>query len=83
MNVAVITHTGYDKYLFEVPAGIKLSEGDPVLVRSCKGESNGKCLYDSFEIDGVALEALVAAMGAKLPLAPVIGQYACVRFINV
>lgn len=73
MNVAIITHNGYDKFLFSVPDEVQLKKGEKVLCQTKKGEAHGECVFDSFEVEGTALVAITAVMGAKLPLKPVIG----------
>lgn len=76
MNIAVIKHqpNASVHYLFSVPDGVKLKAGDLVMCQTSRGEAYGWLAYDSFEVEGAALEALCRAHGAK-HLKPIIGVY--------
>ena len=74
MNIVFIRHFDDRQYLFEVPESIKLKEGDRVMVRNRRGEVYGICTCDSFELKGSPLKAVVVAVGATLPLKPVVGR---------
>ena len=52
MNAVFIRHFDNRQYLFEVPENIKLKEGDRVMVRNRRGEVDGICTCDSFELEG-------------------------------
>lgn len=80
MNLAIIAHDNCRKFLFQVPGHVHLKEGDRVICKTKRGESDGTCLYDSFTLDGPALDVLISEMGAKKPLAPVIGEYQKVMY---
>ena len=83
MNIAVIKHTPDNdfctKYLFSVPEGVKLRAGDTVMCKTKYGEAYGWLVYDSFEVEGTALQALLNAFGAK-ELQPIIGVYELSEF---
>ncbi len=73
-TVVVVKHFGDNgHYLFSVPEGKKLKEGDTVMVRNKRGEATAKCVCDSFAVGESVLKALAVKYGATLPLAPVIG----------
>lgn len=73
-TVVVVKHFGDNgHYLFSVPEGRELKEGDAVMVRNKKGDTTAKCVCDSFAVSEGVLKALSAKYGAVLPLAPVIG----------
>lgn len=76
MNIAVIKHqpNAGAHYLFSVPEGVKLKAGDLVMCQTRHGEAYGWLAYDSFEVEGAALEALCRAHGAKT-LKPIVGIY--------
>lgn len=78
MNIAVIKHNPQGpvihKYLFSVPEGVKLKAGDTVMCQTRHGEAFGWLVYDSFEVEGTALDALLNAYGAGI-LQPIIGVY--------
>lgn len=76
MNLAIIKHDNNPrKFLFQVPDHVYLKKGDRVICKTCFGESDGTCVYDSFTLDGLALDIFISVMGAKKPLAPIIGEY--------
>lgn len=81
MNIAVIKHqpNAGAHYLFSVPAGVKLKAGDLVMCQTRHGEAYGWLAYDSFEVEGAALEALCRAHGAKT-LKPIVGVYELASF---
>ena len=81
MNLAIIKHDNdYRKFLFSVPDHVYLKKGDRVICKTRFGESDGTCVYDSFALDGPALDIFVAEKGAHMPLAPIIGEYQKVMF---
>lgn len=83
MNIAVIKHTPDNdfchKYLFSVPEGVKLKAGDAVMCKTEYGEAYGWLVYDSFEVEGPALQVLLNTFGAK-ELSPIVGVYELSEF---
>lgn len=81
MNIAVIKHqpNAGEHYLFTVPEGVRLKAGDLVMCQTRHGEAYGWLAYDSFEVEGAALEALCRAHGAKT-LKPIVGVYELASF---
>lgn len=78
MNIAVINHnkqTTGQRYLFAVPEGVKLKAGDTVMCKTKRGDEFGWLVYDSFDVEGAALDAIITSHGAKLPLQPITGVY--------
>lgn len=76
-NVVLVKHltSGNGPYLFSVPNGRKLKEGQPVIVDTRKGiATDGVCVTDSFMVDDTSLNAMVLLSGAKLPLRRVLGE---------
>lgn len=83
MNLAIIKHDNdYRKFLFSVPEHVYLKKGDRVICRTRYGEADGTCVYDSFTLDGPALDIFISEKGAKKPLAPIVGEYQKVMFEN-
>lgn len=81
MHVVIIKHgTSNEQYIFSVPEGKTLKEGDCVLVKNTRGETAGVCVCDSFEIASSPLNAIMKRYGAKHPLAPVIGAMTLERW---
>lgn len=77
-NVVLVKHqlSGNGPYLFAVPNGRKLKEGQPVIVDTRKGiATDGVCVTDSFSADDDSLNAMVLLSGAKLPLRRVLGEH--------
>lgn len=77
-NVVLVKHqlSGNGPYLFAVPNGRKLKEGQPVIVDTRKGiATDGVCVADSFMADDIVLNALVLLSGARLPLRRVLGEH--------
>lgn len=77
-NVVLVKHqlSGSGPYLFAVPNGRKLKEGQPVIVDTRKGiATDGVCAADSFMADDTVLNALVLLSGARLPLRRVLGEH--------
>lgn len=77
-NVVLVKHLtrGNGPYLFSVPIGRMLKEGQPVIVDTRKGiATDGVCVADSFMADDTVLNALVLLSGAKLPLRRVLGEH--------
>lgn len=83
MNIVFIRHSDNRSYLFEVPEGIKLKEGDRVMVRNRRGEVDGICTCDSFELEGSPLNAVATATGATFPLKPVVGRVCVKKFEGI
>lgn len=83
MNAVFIRHFDNRQYLFEVPENIKLKEGDRVMVRNRRGEVDGICICDSFELEESPLKAVVVAVGATLPLKPVVGRVCVKKFEGI
>lgn len=81
MNSAIIKHDNDPrKFLFQVPDQVYLKKGDHVICKTRRGESDGTCVYDSFTLDGLTLDIFISVMGAKKPLAPIIGEYQKVMY---
>ena len=81
MNLALIKHDNDPrKFLFQVPDHVYLKEGDRVTCKTRRGEADGTCVYDSFTLEGPALDIFISVMGAKKPLAPIIGEYQKVMY---
>ncbi len=81
MTVVFVKHTnGAQAFLFEAPAGISLKEGEEVVVQTKSAETIGRCVCDSFELGGKALQAVAKVTGAKMPLKPVVGRICVERF---
>lgn len=81
MNLAIIKHDNdYRKFLFQVPDHVYLKKGDRVICKTRHGESNGTCVYDGFMLNGPALDIFIREIGAKKPLAPIIGEYQKVMY---
>lgn len=81
MNLAIIKHDDdYRKFLFQVPDHVYLKKGDRVICKTRRGEADGTCVYDSFTLDGLALDIFISVMGAKNPLAPIIGEHQKVMY---
>ena len=77
-NVVLVKHltSGNGPYLFSVPNGLKLKEGQPVIVDTRKGiATDGVCVADSFMADDTVLNTLVLLGCAKLPLRRVLGEH--------
>ena len=53
------------------------------MVRNRRGEVDGICTCDSFELEGSPLKAVVAAVGATLPLKPVVGRVCVKKFEGI
>lgn len=82
MNLAIIKHDNdRRKFLFQVPDHVYLKKGDRVICKTRRGEQDGTCVYDSFTLDGLALDIFISVMGAKKPLAPIIGEYQKVMYM--
>lgn len=81
MNVVLIKHhCSRSTYLFQVPQGVVLKDGDEVIVETRNGEVGGICVCDSFELDGSPLNAVGTACGASFPLKSVVGRLKVERF---
>ena len=83
MNVVFIEHNNQSgAYLFEVPAGVKLGEGETAMVETRYGETCGVCVCESFELDGSPLETVGRICGASFPLKRVIGRVFVEKFVS-
>lgn len=73
---------GNRPYLFEVPEKtyLTLEEGDKVLCSTKRGEQDGVCASADLWLNREELKALIYACGATLPLKPLVGKYALIRF---
>lgn len=81
MNLAIIKHDNDPrKFLFQVPDHVYLKKGNRVICKTRRGEQDGACVYDSFTLDGLALDIFIREIGAKKPLAPIIGEYQKVMY---
>lgn len=78
-NIVLVSQNG-QKYLFTVPKGITLKNGDRVLCNTMRGEQDGICATDSFEVDEHALKQIADLVGAYFPLKAVVGKAGFVRF---
>jgi hypothetical protein len=72
--VATVCHPGSRAFLFEVPEGAKVECLDEVLCDTMRGDAPG-VVHQVIEVTKDTLPALVAAMGAFLPLKKLIGKY--------
>lgn len=82
MNVVFIVHNNQSgPYLFEVPAGVKLGDGETVMVETIYGEACGVCVCESFELDGGPLETVGRICRASFPLKRVIGRVFVEKFV--
>ena len=79
MRVVIVKHESCGtKYLFQVPEPYSFLTGDLVSVKTRKGTNTmATCLSPSFEIDenSERFKGLCAAMGAPIPLSPIVGYY--------
>lgn len=73
MTKVVIVRQSGNLYLFETPADLK--KDDFVRVSTRRGETEGVCSTDSFELDGSALKIVCGLLCGTLPLRKVIGRY--------
>lgn len=80
MNLALIHHGKPPLYLFQAPEGIRLKKDDKALVSTKKGETDGVCACDSFELSEDVAQTIALAYGATFPLKSVIGKYNLIRF---
>ncbi len=71
----VTVRQGAEKFLFEVPKGYSLKEGDNVMCDTIKGRTPGVCICNSVEADDDSLEAIIALTSAYKPLKKVLGVY--------
>ena len=76
MNIVILKHTNDGRqFLFGVPAGKTLKQGDKVLVKNRNGLVDGVCNCDSFEAAENVVAAMQQTFGGKSPLAMVVGKY--------
>ena len=60
-------------FLFSVPIEENLKADTNVICYTKYGEKEGRVISDSFLVSEKALESICIAVGAKLPLKPIIG----------
>lgn len=76
MNIVPVRHyrtTDHRAYLFQVPDGQQLREGDLVLVKTKFGETTARCVCDSFNLEENPLKFIKIMFGAT-ELMPVVGK---------
>jgi hypothetical protein len=73
MNI-VIVNQGGGKYLFEVPANVKLVKGDTVKCDTRRGVTDGVCYADSIDVSEDVAKLIGNLVGAKFPLKSVVGK---------
>lgn len=67
MNIAIIIQ-GTGRYLFEVPKGIVLKQGETVKCDTVRGITDGTVFADSLNVEEPAAKLIGSLMGAKFPL---------------
>lgn len=80
MTNIVFVNQGGKNFLFAVPKNVTLKKGDRVLCNTMRGEQEGICATDSFEVDERALKQIADLVGAYFPLKAVVGKAEFVRF---
>jgi hypothetical protein len=80
MTNIVLVNQGGKNFLFAVPENVTLKKGDRVLCNTMRGEQDGICATDSFEVDEHALKQIATLTGAYFPLKAVIGKSKMVKF---
>ena len=70
----VIVNQGGGKYLFEVPANVKLVKGDAVKCDTHRGVTDGVCYADSIDVSEDVAKLIGNLVGAKFPLKSVVGK---------
>lgn len=80
MTNIVFVNQGGKHFLFAVPENVTLKKGDRVLCNTMRGEQDGICATDSFEVDEYALKQIATLTGAYFPLKGVVGRFGVVRF---
>lgn len=80
MTNIVFVNQGGKNFLFAVPKNVTLRKGDRVLCNTMRGEQEGICATDSFEVDHHALPWIADLVGAYFPLKAVVGKAGFVRF---
>lgn len=73
MNIAIIKQ-GTGRYLFEVPEGIVLKQGDTVKCDTVRGITDGTVWADSLNVEEPAANLIGSLTGAKFPLKQVLGK---------
>ncbi len=80
MTNIVLVNQGGKNFLFAVPKNVTLKKGDRVLCNTMRGEQDGICATDSFEVDERALKQIADLVGAYFPLKSVVGKVEVARF---
>lgn len=80
MTNIVLANQGGKNFLFAVPKNVTLKKGDRVLCNTMRGEQDGICATDSFEVDERALKQIADLVGAYFPLKEVVGKVEVARF---
>ena len=80
MTNIVLANQGGKNFLFAVPKNVTLKKGDRVLCNTMRGEQDGICATDSFEVDERALKQIADLVGAYFPLKSVVGKVEVARF---
>ena len=73
MNIAIIK-LGTGRYLFEVPEGIVLKQGETVKCDTVRGITDGTVWADSLNVEEPAAKLIGSLFGAKFPLKQVLGK---------
>ena len=70
-----VRHENNDKkFLFEVPNGLEVINGDDVLCDTMKGETRGRAASYPFELDDNALHQLRDSLGFYWPVKKIIAK---------
>lgn len=80
MTNIVFVNQGGKNFLFAVPKNVTLKKGARVLCNTMRGEHDGICATDSFEVDHHALTWIAYLVGAYFPLKVVVGKVEVARF---
>ena len=74
IHCVFVRHKRQDKtFLFSVDGLEQLKNGTEVLCDTKKGESEGRCVGNSFIVSESALKSIAENVGAYLPLKSVVG----------
>ena len=69
-----VKHEGMERsFLFAVDPMIDIKQGTKLMVDTCKGQKKAVAICDSFVVNERAMQNIVLATGAYLPLRQVVG----------
>ena len=81
MNIVIVKHFETPKkYLFQVPSGNIVKNGDIVKVDTASGKRLAVCLCDAFTVEEDFYEEMLESFGAQDPLRYVTGKYIPIDF---